>query len=122
MKVFITNQLVERDETLPSGWRSWFKTPKKIKEYQVILKLDLNEEERAILTEYELWDSVIYYDDGNLPPDVIAAYPVLSDLPSDVPHTIKSFASEKTDSIQISNLQLRRLTSSTDSNMSTSPR
>ena len=94
MKVQITNESSERDEYL-KGWRKVLTTPKKIKFYQVVLHINFSEEERAILTEYDLWKAVVLYDDVTYDADHIKAHPILATLTDPLPFTIADFANEK---------------------------
>ena len=94
MKVRITNERDERDE-MQRGLAKVFKKPAKITYYQVTLHLDLSEEERAILTEYDLWNTVVYTDTVTFMPDQLRANPGLELAQGDVPCKIKNLASDK---------------------------
>ncbi len=94
MKVRITNERGERNE-MQRGLAKVFKTPAKITFYQVTLNLDLSEEERAILTEYDLWDVVVYTDTLTFMPDELRANPGLESVQGDVQCRIKNLASDK---------------------------
>ncbi len=94
MKVRITNERRERDE-MQRGMAKVFKKPAKITFYEVTLHLDLSEEERAILTEYDLWDTVVYTDTLTFMPDQLRAKPGLAGAEGDVPYEIQDFASDE---------------------------
>ena len=79
MKVKIENTKGERDAA-QRGLTKMFKTPEKITYYQVSLYLDLTEEERAILTEYDLWDAPIYNGTFEVASDEMKANPELSSI------------------------------------------
>jgi hypothetical protein len=93
MKVRITNERRERDE-MQRGFAKVFKTPAKITFYEVTLHLDLSEEERAILTEYDLWDIVVYTGTLTFMPDELRANPGLAGAEGDVEYRIEDFASD----------------------------
>ncbi len=93
MKVRIENERLERNE-MQRGLAKVFKTPAKITFYQVTLHLDLSEEERAILTEYDLWDEIIYTGTLTFSPDQLRANPGLELAQGDVEYAISDFAHE----------------------------
>jgi hypothetical protein len=88
MKIQIDNKRYERD----SFQKGFFRKPQKIVEYQVRCSIEFSEEERAILTTYGLWDTVVYTDYMTFDADMKAANPGLEYAEGDVPWSIKAFA------------------------------
>ena len=80
MKAQIENKPGERDEQL-TGFFKFLRTPQKISFYQVSLHLEFSEEERAILTQYKLWGTVVYSDTFTSAPNSLAAYSGLEIAP-----------------------------------------
>jgi hypothetical protein len=93
MKVRIENVRGERDEE-QRGFAKVFKTPNKITYYQVSLYLDLSEEERAIITQYQLWDVPIFAGTLHIGDDQLIAHPELSAAPTSLSFSIQDLASE----------------------------
>ncbi|MGA8613650.1 MAG: hypothetical protein WB760_18650 [Xanthobacteraceae bacterium] len=93
MKVRIENQRGERNEE-QRGLAKVFKTPGKIVYYQVSLYLDLSEEERAVLTQYKLWDVPIYSGSLHLGSDQLAAHPELSQVQGPIKFSVRDLARE----------------------------
>jgi hypothetical protein len=61
-----------------TGFFSAFKTPTMIDEFRVSVIVELSEEERAILTQYNLWDYTVLEVPFQIPPDILAKNPILA--------------------------------------------
>ena len=91
MRVTINNEKTSRQE-VQKGFFSGFKTPKTINEFYVSVKIELSEEERAIIAQYNLWDYVLFENPFYIPPDQLAKNPILaSQAGIMLPTSIKDF-------------------------------
>jgi hypothetical protein len=75
MRVTITTEIISREE----AGRRWYQHARYVKEYEVQLKVELSEEERAILNAYDLWDVVVVTRPLRFPADVLRATPGLAE-------------------------------------------
>jgi hypothetical protein len=58
---------VEEEVRKLTGTGGWFRTPKTRPEWDVLIRIHLTEEERAIATKHNLWSTKIYF--GEYSPD-----------------------------------------------------
>jgi hypothetical protein len=78
MRVTINQWVYQRQEELAGILSKLFSTPRTINEYVVSLKIELSEEERAILTTHQLWDVRVLTRPFFVPADQLTKYPELA--------------------------------------------
>jgi hypothetical protein len=90
MRVTINHELSQRREESPGFLASLFSPRGTINEYVVSLKIELTEEERAILAAHQLWDVHILTRPFYIPADVLRKHPVLeSEVGAPIHYQIK---------------------------------
>lgn len=77
MRVTIDHTCAQRQEETRGFWEAIFATRRTINEYCVSLRIELSEEERAILTAHQLWDVRILTRPFYIPADILRKHPIL---------------------------------------------
>ena len=91
MRVTISHERTQRPEQTSGFLEAIFGTRRTINEYVVSLKIELTEEERAILTAHRLWDVRILTRPFYISPDYLRKYPTLrSEVGSPIHFEIKT--------------------------------
>jgi hypothetical protein len=95
MRVTIRTKATYRDKA-SSTLSRLVRAPEKIKEYQVSLGIDLSEEERAIITEHQLWDVEVLTRPFFVSEDELKLRPMLGEMQGkSIKFRIQDLASEK---------------------------
>jgi hypothetical protein len=77
MRITINTTVGTRIEEPPSFFASLITRRRNINEYIVSLKIELSEEERAIIAAHQLWDVQILTQPLYIAPDALTKYPEL---------------------------------------------